>query len=100
MRSEHDQFVCLVRYWNFCDDIERIQVVVKELVLNVHLEAHLNLFFNHSPDAAILLGGHYDLCGNGRVGLVASSPALYEESAAAALAGLNRCNYSFIEEKL
>ena len=100
MRAEHDKFVRLVGSGNLADDIERIQIVIIKLVLDIHFDANGNFLFQRSPDAAVMLNGHDDLRRNRRIGEIPSASALNENSAAAALAGFDGRDYTLIEIKL
>src|SRR2546427_10303756 len=89
MCAEHDEFVGLVVSGNFADDVERIQIIIVELVRDIHFDSNRNLLVQHSPDPAIVLHGHNDLRWNGRIVRIPATATLNEYGAAAALSGFD-----------
>src|SRR2546422_1685527 len=100
MCAEHDEFVGFVGSGNFADDVERIQIIIVELVLDIHFDSKRNLLVQHSPDPAIVLHGHNDLRWNGRIVRIPATATLNEYGAAAALSGFDGGDHTLIQKKL
>src|SRR2546425_4091506 len=100
MRSEHDQFISFVGPANLADDVERVEILIMELVLNVHLDADRHILLHHPPNPAIVFDGHHDLRRYWRICRVAAAATLDEDRAPAALARFDRRNHPLIEEEL
>src|SRR2546422_1770779 len=100
MCAEHDEFVGFVGSGNFADDVERIQIIIVELVLDIHFDSNRNLLVQHSPDPAIVLHGHNDLRWNGRIVRIPATATLNEYGAAAALSGFDGGDHTLIQKKL
>src|SRR5438034_8240732 len=98
--AEHDEFVGFVGSRNFAGDVERIQVIIVELVLDIHLDSNRNLLVQHSPDPAIVLHGHNHLRWNGRIVRIPATATLNEYGAAAALSGFDGGDHTLVHKKL
>src|SRR5262249_25594180 len=100
MCAEHDEFVGFVSSRNFADDVEGIQIIIVELVLDIHLDSNRNLLVQHSPDPAIVLHGHDDLRRNGRIVRIPATATLNEYGAAAALSDFDGGDHALVQKKL
>src|SRR5262249_55157485 len=100
MCAEHDNLIRFIGSGNLSDDVEGIEVIRIELVFDIHLDSHGNLFFEHSPDSAVVFDRHPHLRGNRRIRDVSAATTLNENRAFAASAGFDRRDYPLVGEKL
>jgi len=99
MRTEHHNFIGLVRSRDFADNIEGIQILVVKLVLNIHLEPNGNLLFEQAPDAAVVFNSYDSLRRNRRIARIPAAATLHKYGSAAAGTRLNGCHDAFIDQK-
>src|SRR5207237_5144681 len=99
MCTEHDQFVGLVGSRNFSDDVEGILIVVVELVLNFHFEAHRHLLVEQPPDASIMFDCHHHLSRYGSISRISASATLHEDGSAATGTGFEGRRDALLEEE-
>src|SRR4030095_9091933 len=71
---------------------------MEELILNIQLESHRNLLFQHSPYPAVVFDRHYNLRRNRCIGQIASAARLHKHSAASARARLNSGDTPFLKK--
>src|SRR4051812_19512934 len=99
MCAQHDNFVGFIRSWNFSDDIERVQIVIMELVFDIHFEPDGDVFLEQPPDAAVMFDGHDDLRRNGGIRHIAAATGLYKNRTTASLAGFYGGDNAFLQKK-
>src|SRR5262245_56058360 len=104
VRSEHDDFAGLICSWDLTNDVEGVQIVVVELVLNVHLERDRKPLLHVTHQNAVMLGSKRRLCRHGRSVHSPIAPALNEHcsacNASGGLAWSQQSKNSFIDIEL
>ena len=61
MRDKHHDFVRFVGATNLGDDVERVEVVVVEPVVDIHLQSHGQLLLEGAHDPPVLFDREDDL---------------------------------------
>ncbi len=100
--AKHDDFVGLglIGAGNFADDVERIQVVVVELVLDIDEHGDGDFFLDHANDAAVVFVGYCDAARSWRIFLfVAAAALLNEDGAIIAARRLDPSGDAFIDQE-
>ena len=74
VRTEHHDFGCFVGAGNFANDVERIQILVVELVLDVQFHRHGHIVFQIAVHESVVLDRNHDLWIGTGGALTAGSP--------------------------
>src|ERR1700722_5279967 len=101
--AQHDDFVGLgfIGAGDFADDIERVEIFVVELVLDVDEHAYGDFLCEHAHDGAVIFVGYSDARRNRGIFLFVAATALLNEHGAIVTArGLDPGRYAFFHEEL
>src|SRR5687768_2038996 len=102
MRTQHDDFVALVRARYLSDDVERTQLVRVERVANLDFHLHRDPLLHRAEDPAVMLGCQHQLWNRTRCSCITASAISNKDVAtmAVAAAGTQDRAYTLIEKAL
>ncbi len=102
MRAEHNDLVGFgfIGAGDFADDVEGVEVVVVELVLDVHQHGDGDFLFEHANDAAVVFVSDGDTAGRRILRFVAVTALLHEYGAVIAAGRLDPSGDAFLDEEL